>query len=248
MQDILDFRDEKPDRKVLHHSIEVGNIGSGVFDDRTLMTLYSLVKKRKLDRLCSMVSRGKEASIFHGRLGRKDVAVKIYMIETSNFRDMVRYIDGDPRFSVGKKRHELVFEWASKEYKNLRRVEGKVTSPKPIAVERNVLVMEFVGKDGVPAPKLKDSKIENPKEYLTEILKNMRAMYKLGLVHGDVSEYNILDWKKPVLIDFSMGVVLEHPLAQELIVRDVTNTLKYFEKLGVKKDYNKTLAYVKGGK
>jgi RIO kinase 1 len=76
----------------------------------------------------------------------------------------------------------------------------------------------------------------------------MRAMYKLGLVHGDVSEYNILDWKKPVLIDFSMGVVLEHPLAQELIVRDVTNTLKYFEKLGVKKDYNKTLAYVKGGK
>lgn len=243
----FDFRDEKPDRKVLRHRIEGDKIGSNVFCDRTLMTLYRLARKKKLDLLCGLVSAGKEASVFHGKLGEKDIAVKIYMIESSNFRDMRKYIEGDPRFSVGRKLHEVVFAWASKEYRNLQKAHGRVSCPKPIAVERNVLVMEFIGEDGVPAPKLKETKPGKPAEYLKNILKDLRAMHKLGLVHGDLSEYNILDWGKPVLIDFSMGVVLDHPLSSELLERDVRNILKYFNKLGVKKDYDKTLAYVKSG-
>jgi len=245
MRDLFDFRDEKPDRKVLRHKIEGNKICSGVFDDRVLMTLYSLSRKKKLDTISSIISTGKEASVFSGKLGDKDIAIKIYMIETSNFKDMTKYIKGDPRFSIGKKRHEVVFAWASKEYKNLSRVEGEVCCPKPIAVERNVLVMEFIGGDGVAAPKLKDSPPKKPGEYLKSILSDMRAMYKKGIVHGDLSEYNILNWEKPVLIDFSMGVVLEHPLSEELVERDVKNILKYFKKLGVERDFDETIAYVK---
>jgi RIO kinase 1 len=64
----------------------------------------------------------------------------------------------------------------------------------------------------------------------------MERLYrKAELVHGDLSEYNIMVWKgKAVLFDMSQAVPLVHPMADDLLRRDLTNLNKYFSRLGIK--------------
>lgn len=70
-------------------------------------------------------------------------------------------------------------------------------------------------------------------------------MYRAGLVHADISEYNIMMSDPPTLIDFGQGVILSHPRAMEFLERDVRNILKYFAKFGCKKDFEKTMEWLK---
>lgn len=224
---------------------ELRKISEGVFDKSVLMTLYKLSRRGCLDEIKSIISTGKESNVYHGLLREKEIAIKIYSIETSDFKTMERYIRGDRRFSSWKNRRQLIFNWAKKEFDNLSRVYKTVRCPEPICVEKNVLVMGFVGEDGIPAPKLKDLPPENPEKFFNEIIHYIRSMYHKGLIHSDLSEYNILNWDEPVLIDFSMGVLLDHPLADELLRRDITNVLNYFKKFGIKKSEEEILNFVK---
>ena len=241
MQRFDGFYDEGVDRKRLRHGIEAKKISQGVFDDTTLMTLYELSKKKAFDRLTGLVSQGKEANVYHGVGGRGEVAVKIYCVDACDFRRMSENIASDPRFSVGKNRRRLVYQWAQREYKNLRRVSKKVSCPKPFAVANNVLVMGFVGRDGVPAPKLKDASLPDPAGYFAQVVEAIKGMYSCGIVHGDLSEYNILDDEGPVAIDFSMGVTLRHFKAETMLARDVENITKFFRKRGVDASQDKVL-------
>jgi len=72
------------------------------------------------------------------------------------------------------------------------------------------------------------------------LLKCVKALYrKAGLVHGDLSEYNVMNWKeRPVIFDMSQAVLLEHPMAEQFLRRDIINLNQFFRKLGVnvKKD------------
>ena len=214
-------------------------ISQAVFDDETMMSLYTLSKRGAFDDLEGILSTGKEAQVYLAKSGRKQVIAKIFLIETSDFRNMTNYIRGDPRFSVWKNRRQLIFMWAQKEYKNLCKVCDVIPCPKPIDVENNVLIMEFLGKDGVQAPRLRDCAPSDPKKYYEKVIGYVRKMYELRLVHADLSEFNILDWKgKPYIIDFSAGVLLDHPRSMEYLERDVQNVVNYFRKRGVDTDYN----------
>ncbi|MBD3388431.1 MAG: serine protein kinase RIO [Candidatus Altiarchaeales archaeon] len=216
-------------------------ISESVFDKDTLMALYKLAKKEAFTEITGVVSTGKEASVYHGLRDGEDVALKIYKNETSDFRHMSKYIRGDPRFASWKNRRQLVQMWAQKEYKNLSRVCEKVRCPKPIEQHKNVLVMEFIGDGGVPAPKLKEEGPSDPGACYREVMGFVGEMYKLRLVHADLSEYNILDYGGAVVIDFSAGVLLDHPRSMEFLQRDVGNIVNYFSKLGVEADYGTAL-------
>jgi RIO kinase 1 len=62
-----------------------------------------------------------------------------------------------------------------------------------------------------------------------------RLYRKADLVHGDLSEYNIMMWKgKPVIFDVSQAVPTSHPMAEFLLRRDLENVSKFFSRLGVK--------------
>jgi RIO kinase 1 len=221
------------------------NISESVFDQESLMALYDLVKKGAFTEMKSIISTGKEASLFHAVRDKEEVAIKLFLVETSDFRNMSKYIRGDPRFTAWKNRRQLVYMWAQKEFKNLSRIEGKVPAPKPIAIHNNVLVMEFLGEGGRPAPKLKEAQLEDPEKYYNLVVEALKEMHRLRLVHADLSEYNILDWKgKPYLIDFSAGVLLDHPDSTEFLRRDIQNVVNFFGKLKVKTDYNRVLKEV----
>jgi RIO kinase 1 len=244
MKRLDDYSDDGIDRKRLHHRVGLKKTSQGVFDDATLMTLYELSKRNVFDRLSGIVSQGKEANVYHGFSGKHEVAVKIYCVDACDFRRMSENIVGDPRFSVGKGRRKLVYQWAHREFRNLKAVHERVSCPKPYAVANNVLVMEFIGRDGVPAQKLKDVPLPGPRRYFDKVVKEVKKMYACGVVHGDLSEYNILDRNGPVLIDYSMGVTLKHPLAKELLRRDVENVIRFFGKHGVEADAESVLREV----
>jgi len=233
-------RIEKRDRMLDHNFTAERATLEEVFDQATRMVVYRFMTEGILDEVHGVVSAGKEARVYWGKNKEgKDLAVKIYLTSSAEFKKgMFKYIEGDYRFKgVKHDTRSLIFAWAQKEFRNLDEAfRAKVNVPKPIAVRNNVLVMEFIGKDGVSAPSLKERLPVNPEKAYKMVLTYMMRLYrKADLVHGDLSEYNIMLWKsKPVLFDMSQSVPSSHPLAQSLLERDLVNVNRFFSRLGVK--------------
>lgn len=210
-----------------------------VFDEFTIKTLFKLISQGYFEGLESPISVGKESNIFSA--SRKDgqkVIVKIYRLQTVDFNKMYDYIKDDPRYPKLKRdRRQIIFSWAKREYRNLLIArQAQVAVPTALGVTNNVLVQEFIGNADV-APKLKDSIPKNPRKFFLDIVDNMRKLHKAGLVHGDLSHFNILNHReKAVFIDLSHGTVLRNENAKYLLERDIRNICTYFRKLGVKAD------------
>jgi len=211
-----------------------------VFDGRTLMTIMHLLNTGSLKELQGAVKSGKESRIYHGIDPKgNDVAVKIYLTSSAIFRQgRLKYIRGDPRFKdVPHDTRSLVDQWALKEFKNLELAkEAELAVPTPIQVEKNVLLMEFIGNKGVPAPHLRDVPLQDAKSWYNKLVEMLQVLRdKAKLVHGDLSEYNILvPDGYPVLIDFAQAVSTEHPEALEFLRRDMENLNNYFKALHVR--------------
>jgi len=211
-----------------------------VFDRSTLMTVYALMNAGEIGEIYGAVKAGKESKLYWGRNPKGDeVAIKIYLTVSSEFRKgMLTYITGDPRFKhVRRSPRSLIYTWARKEFRNLKEAwEAKVRVPKPQTVQKNVLIMEFIGENGVSAPLLRETELENPERTYNKLLLNVKRLYKdAKLVHGDLSEYNIMIWKKtPVIFDMSQAVSLEHPNSAQFLVRDLQNLSRYFRELDAK--------------
>lgn len=211
-----------------------------VFDKTTLMIIYDLLNKGYISKIFGAVKAGKESKLYWGlNHNKKDLAIKIYLLHSTEFKKgRLIYIEGDPRFTkVKKDTRSLVYLWAQKEFKNLKLAqEAGVRVPKPILVEKNVLLMEFIGKNGIPAPLLKEVELKNPANIYKKLIKYVKLLYKKAkLIHGDLSEYNVMVWKnEPVLFDVSQAVLIDHPLSDYLLKRDIMNLNNYFQKYGVK--------------
>ncbi|MEM2673136.1 MAG: RIO1 family regulatory kinase/ATPase, partial [Candidatus Bathyarchaeia archaeon] len=137
---------------------------------------------------------------------------------------------------IKKDLRNLVFLWAQKEFKNLNLAyNAKVRVPRPIAIKNNVLIMEFIGRNGVSAPLLRDVELANPARIYRAILLHVKKLYRNArLVHGDLSEYNVMVWRgRPVLFDFSQAVPIEHPSSSQFLIRDIENINKYFLRFDV---------------
>jgi len=209
-----------------------------VFDESTLRALFKLSSQGYFDELQGAIKTGKEANVFTALKGDDKIVVKIYR-KSANFKKMFEYMAPDPRFS-GLKRNttNIIYTWAKKEYRNLLRARSAgVKVPKPIAVYKNILLMEFIG-DGEPAQQLNKDKPSNPKKFYETLIKDIEKLYnEARIVHADISEFNILnDDEKPVIIDLSHAVDLKYPNVKRLLERDIRIIVKFFRKLGVKID------------
>jgi RIO kinase 1 len=211
-----------------------------VFDRSTLMVIYDFLNKGTISEIHGVVKAGKESRVYWGKDSQgNELAIKIYLTISAEFRKgMLKYIENDPRFKgIRRDSRSLIFAWAQKEFKNLEQATAaKVRVPKPIAVKNNVLLMEFIGKNGVSAPSMKEQPPRKPEKIYATLLTYLRRLYlKAELVHGDLSEYNIMIWNgRPILFDMSQAVPLSHPMADFLLHRDLTNLNRFFSSLGVK--------------
>lgn len=236
--DEFDVRERwKEEGRQMFDSSEGRKAFENVFDHATKKALLKLSDRKVLSRLHGTIESGKESVVFLADTPEGErVLVKIYMTRAGNFRDMRQYLEGDRRFrNVKPDRRSVINEWCKKEYRNLEEASELFRCPEPVAYQKNILVMEFIGREFSPFPKLKDVELENPKiGYKNTISRIERLWREKELVHGDLSEYNILvtDEPKLVWIDFSQGVHESHPEADKLLKRDIENVSNFFEKRG----------------
>ncbi len=222
-----------------------------VFDRRTLMTLQRLISQGIIDVLEYPVSTGKEGNVFRASTAEGEArAVKIYRVSNATFKNLGRYIIGDPRFlRVARDRRKLILAWATKEFKNLQRMAASGTRvPRALHVKDNVLIMDYLGDAGQPAPALRQLTHDAARPLVPKVIEDMVHIREAELVHGDLSEYNILAWQgEPFVIDVGQAVPLDHPQAEEWFQRDVLNMSRYFKRLDVDISPKDLAKRVKGG-
>ncbi|MEN3047366.1 MAG: serine protein kinase RIO [Candidatus Caldarchaeales archaeon] len=213
-----------------------------VFDAQTLMTVYRLMTSGLIDDLYGVVNAGKESRIYHARTrAGEELAVKIYLVNNREFRRRSEYLAMDARVGrVGGSVRKIIYAWARREFLNLQQAfAAGVRCPKPYAVRANVLVMGFLGKDGVRHPLLRELELgrEELEEVYESVIGNLRTLYTgAELVHGDLSEYNLMlaSTDEVYFIDLSQSVLRDHPLAERLLLRDIRNVNRYFSARGVR--------------
>lgn len=224
------------DRKISEMGVRIKDadqfkVEQNVFDEITLLALYKLVTRGLISEIGGPISTGKEANVFLGSSGERNIAIKIYRVQAANFKAMAEYMIGDRRFSnIRKNRKDIVFAWTKKEFSNLKRAydEG-LAVPEPIVFDRNILIMEFIGEGDRPYPQLRLVDLDNPGEVYQKIIEFIKILFiNARLVHSDLSEYNILMDKEPVFIDMGQAVLPEHPKAFSFLMRDIKNINRFF--------------------
>jgi RIO kinase 1 len=204
-----------------------------------MMVIQKMVNHGTIKSLQSHFAAGKESKVFiaEGPDGSPPLAVKIYLTVSAEFKKRMQYIAGDPRFTeIKKDTRSFIAAWARKEFKNLKAAhEAGIRVPAPVAVEKNVLVMEFIGDDqGRLAEQLEN--LEVTADDYRETVDQLTMLYqKANLVHADLSEYNV--FKNPkgeiMLLDFGSAVDIRHPHSKQFLVRDVGNINRFFTKRGI---------------
>jgi len=253
----------------------------GAMDGNVRLLVTRALNQGTIDACNGVVKEGKEAIVYHANAGQgitddegntvggsggHDVAVKVFK-RIQEFKGRRNYVDGDPRYHSIKFRNtdprRQVELWAEKEHRNLIRANrAGVPVPTPLMQEENVLFMRFLGEDGWPSPQLREVDIKKGSKKWTalygQVMVAVRRLYHIArLVHGDLSEYNILlcpsraienssIWERKeetsekdegseleiVLIDFGQSVERQHPSARELLVRDLSMVRAFFVRQG----------------
>ncbi|GBG27673.1 Serine/threonine-protein kinase rio1 [Hondaea fermentalgiana] len=173
----------------------------------------------------------------------RQFAIKLFKTTLTEFKNRLDYVKGDHRFRTVEQLsrqnpRKVVRVWAEKELRNLTRVRrAGLPCPYPVALVNNLLVMEFIGEDGWPAPQLKEANLSarRMQKCYEQVTCLMYAMMTLcGLVHADLSEYNILYMQgQCYVIDLGQAVLHFHPKAREFLLSDATNVTRFFKSRGV---------------
>jgi RIO kinase 1 len=217
-------------RERIERDSELFKVRDEVFDQSTRLTIFKLMNNGYIESLNGEIATGKEANVFYGKDSNgKEIAVKIYRIATSNFNKMYTYLVGAPRCYYTKKdKRSTVFSWAKREFKNMKTASEVIDVPKPIIVRNNVLIMEFLGKNMKSYPTLKEKKSDDPEKEFCIIVENITKLYKNGLIHADLSEYNILMGKKIYFIDFAQATIKNNIMATDFLRRDIENITRFY--------------------
>lgn len=217
-------------------------------DPVTRLLLYKLVNREILDEVNGCISSGKESCVFHAAGGKseefvvpRECVVKVFKTTLNEFKNREQYIKDDFRFRDRFSKlnpRKCIHLWAEKEMHNLQRMRrAGIPCPEVVILKKHLLVMSFVGLDGIPAPKLKEARLnrEQLASAYAQAVSLTKAMFeKCSLVHADLSEYNLL-WHQGqvVVIDVSQAVDRMHPHALEFLLRDCTNICQFFQRQGL---------------
>jgi len=227
---------KKQRSKSLDDGFKKNKVINEVLDKPTIFELYELIKSNIISYVNGAVKSGKESVVFWAvDQNQSNLALKIYLVTTSNFKKRTEYLIGDPRFSrVKKGTKNIVYLWAKKEFQNiLKCYNSGISVVTPIHVSKNILVMEFVGSNGKPEKTLLESEVdENDYHQCIQLITDL--FKKAKLVHADFSEFNIFKTNSGLKIfDLGSAVDLNHPKMMDFLKRDINNISNFFVKRGL---------------
>jgi RIO kinase 1 len=231
-------------------------------------SLRPFYDQRLIVDVLAQVKGGKEANVYrclsHPDLGDRLLAVKVYRPQRlRNLSNDAMYREGrsiltgtgqpvsktDHRVmrALGKKtefgeqvRHT---SWLMHEFVTLERLHlAGAAVPEPLSAGENAIVMGYHGDAAMAAPTLNTVPLapDEAAALFDETLRNIELMLDLGLIHGDLSAYNILYWEGAItLIDFpQVTEIMSNPHASAILRRDVTRVCQYFAQQGHHRDPN----------
>ena len=212
---------------------------------KTPKRIEPLIEDGMVDEVLRPLMSGKEAAVYVVRCGRQLRCAKVYKeADKRSFRQAAEYQEGRKvrnsrqarAMAKGSKygRKEAEEAWQNAEVAALFRLASAgVRVPKPYDFLDGVLLMELVtDEDGQAAPRLNDVHLEaeQAREYHAFIIRQIVLMLCAGLVHGDLSEFNVLLGPDgPVIIDLPQAVdAAANNHALSMLERDVANMAHYF--------------------
>ncbi|MCU0632299.1 MAG: serine/threonine protein phosphatase [Methanolinea sp.] len=212
-----------------------------IFAGYDTLALLSLTRKGTVSALGSQIGEGKESVVYEA-LGLGSVALKFHHVGQRSFQSV--------RLSREYLPEEGHCPWifasrfsAEREHTALKKLYPRVRVPLPIDRNRNVVAMEFI--HGV---NMHRCHLQDPAFTMEAILTSVSLAYTLGVIHADLSEYNVMiDGDEVVLIDWPQWIAPDHPNAGEILARDVGNILRYFKrKYKIERDLATAIARVTG--
>ena len=204
-----------------------------------------LVEDGLIDEVLSQLMSGKEAQVYVVRCGQHVRCAKVYKeAGKRSFKQAVQYQEGRAvknsrsARAIGKRsrygQQEQEQAWLNAEVDALRRLAAAgVRVPATHGFVDGVLLMDMISDaEGYPAPRLNDVGLspEQAREFHARIIADVVKMLCVGLIHGDLSEFNVLVGKDgPVIIDLPQAVTASgNNSAAAMLLRDVENMANYF--------------------
>jgi len=207
--------------------------------------IQPLVDDGLVDEVISRLMSGKEADVYVVRSGSEIRCAKVYKDAVKrSFKKAAQYQEGrkvrnsrrgramEKGSKFGRKQQEET--WQNAEVDALYLLAGAgVRVPQPYDCLNGVLLMELItDEDGDVAPRLNDITMsaEQAREDHALVMNDVKRMLCAGIVHGDLSEFNVLvDENGPVIIDLPQAVnAAANNNAQSMLERDVDNMTRYY--------------------
>lgn len=250
----LKVHSKKSSKKALQRQLDkrerccIDETQTGRMDASTRSIMGGLLLAYKLEKLNGVIGHGKESTILHAT-GRdhndtpgQEVAVKILKSDINlGFKTRDSYNKSkcpSYKFDRPKSKNDSLAKWAERGFKNLRSLSrANINCPYAISFKKHVLIMTFLGSSCSPSPKLKEANLDEKqlRDSYEQVVSIMKRMYQdCDLIHGDLSEYNLLWHNDSVyVIDVSQSMSSSHPAANRFLFRDCKNIIDFYTRSGL---------------
>lgn len=203
-----------------------------------ILALNGLYKKKIITSVGDQVGYGKESDVYEVL----DVIDRPYVLKIHREGISFKNVLNNRPNMYKRNWFNIATKSALREKAALNHLYPYVSVPKPIATDRHFIVLEKVG-----GRILKDTYLEDPEEFFSKIINEIKKSYHRGIIHGDLSEYNILiDEDKAIIIDWPQFIYSKIDGSDKILIKDVKNIIYYFSHTySLNKDINDVLKEIK---
>ncbi len=218
--------------------------------------IENLCNENLISDVVKTIKGGKEATVYlcraHPATGEEFLAAKVYrQLEYRSFRNDAVYqagrviLDARQRRAFRKKtrmgRQTQFALWVDNEWETLKLLHAAgARVPRPVARSGYAILMEYLGDGRAAAPMLAEVSVDRKEARVLfdRLMENVELCLSRNVVHGDLSEFNVLYWQGDFkIIDFPQAVDARfNPNSSRLLARDVYNVCRYFGRFGVEAD------------
>ncbi len=203
----------------------------------SLYSLHLLVESGQVKAIGKKMGEGKESLVYNCISKQGEAVIKFHRLGYQSFKKVVEKRDyGNLNFLV------LSIRSAKREFGALKKLQG-LAVPEAYSWEGNAVLMQLID-----AEEMIKVKLENPDEVLEAILEEVAKFYRRGVIHGDLSPFNILVNEEGFwIIDFPQSLEVGENNWMEILHRDLENLVKYFNRTyGIERDMNSVFKRIIG--